>query len=71
MSEIATDRNGHIDDVYLGGMAALVFLTFVVALWTVLRAAEREAGPSVLALLGGFALTLTVLVANGVLLALV
>jgi hypothetical protein len=65
------DRNGLIATVYLGGLGAFFFLAFLAALYLLLRRAEGEGGPSVLALLGGLATTVMVLAVTGVTLALV
>jgi hypothetical protein len=71
VSSFADDRTGHLVGVYLGGVASLLFLVFVAALWMRLRAAERERGPSMLVALGGVATAAIVLLGNGVLFALV
>jgi hypothetical protein len=67
----ADDHTGHLVSVYLGGLAALVFLVFVGALWSRLRAAETGRGPSILVALGGVGTAVLVLVANAVLMAVV
>jgi hypothetical protein len=69
--EIADDRTGHMLSVYLDGAAIVAFLVFLTALWTLLRRAEGEPGASTLALIGGVILAATLLVADGVYLALV
>jgi Domain of unknown function (DUF4386) len=68
---LVDDRNGLIAGIYLSGLAAFFFLAFLAALYLRLRRAESEAGPSVLALLGGVATTVMVLAVTGVVLALV
>ena len=68
---LVDDRTGLIAGVYLGGLGAFFFLAFLAALVALLRRAEGEAGPSVLALLGGVATTVMILVTTGVVLALV
>jgi hypothetical protein len=68
---IADDRTGHIMSVYLDGLGMVAFLAFLASLWGLLRRAEPEAGPSLLALLGGLTLSGIVLVSSGVYLALV
>jgi hypothetical protein len=69
--EIADDRTGLLFGVYLAGLASLLFLVFVAALWTRLRASELERGPSLLVLLGGLGTTLLILASNGVTLAVI
>jgi hypothetical protein len=71
VSSIADDRTAHLVSTYLGFIATLFFLLFTAALWSRLRAAEAERGPSVLVLLGGLGSSLMILVANGVFLALI
>jgi hypothetical protein len=71
VSSIADDRSAHLFSAYVTFLASLFFLGFVAALWSRLRAAEPERGPSVLVLLGGLGSTLMILVANGVFLALI
>jgi len=70
-SSIADDRTAHLLGVYLSGIATLFFLVFVGALWSRLRRAEADRGPSVLVALGGVGSALMILVANGVFLALI
>jgi hypothetical protein len=70
-SSIADDRTAHLVSVYLSGLATLFFLVFVGALWSRLRRAEGERGPSVLVALGGVGSAVMILVANGVFLALI
>jgi hypothetical protein len=69
--EIADDRTGHVLSVYLDGLSLVAFLIFLAALWGVLRRAEPESGASLVALLGGLALSTIVLVSDGIYLALV
>jgi hypothetical protein len=71
VSSIADDRSGHLASVYIGGVASLLFLVFVGALWSRLRAAEIDRGPSILVVLGGVGTTTIILLANSVLFALV
>jgi hypothetical protein len=71
VSSVADDRTGLILSAYLGFIATLLFLVFTAALWSRLRAAEPERGPSILTLLGGLGSAVMILVANGILLALV
>jgi hypothetical protein len=71
VSSIADDRTGHLVGAYIGGIASLFFLVFVGALWSRLRAAEGDRGPSVLVALGGVGTTVIVLVANVVFFALI
>jgi hypothetical protein len=71
VSSIADDRSGHLAGVYIGGVASLLFLVFVGALWSRLRAAEIDRGPSILVVLGGVGTTTIILLANSVLFALV
>jgi hypothetical protein len=71
VSSFADDRTGHLVGVYIGGIASLLFLVFVATLWSRLRAAEAERGPSILVALGGVGSAVLVLIANAVLLALV
>jgi hypothetical protein len=71
VSSVADDRTGLILSAYLGFIATLLFLAFTAALWSRLRSAEPERGPSVLTLLGGLGSSIMILVANGILLALV
>jgi hypothetical protein len=68
---IADDRTAHLLSVYLQGIASLLFLVFVGALWSRLRRAEVDRGPSVLVALGGVGSALIILVSSGVFLALI
>jgi hypothetical protein len=68
---IADDRTGHILSIYLDGLGMVFFLAFLASLYGRLRRAEPEPGPSLLALLGGLALSGVVLVSSGVYYALV
>jgi hypothetical protein len=70
-SSIADDRSAHLLSVYLGGLATLFFLVFVAALWSRLRQAETDRGPSILVVLGGVATAALILVSEGVFLALI
>jgi hypothetical protein len=71
VASIADDRGAHLLGVYLSFLATLFFIVFTAALWARLRAAEPERGASVLVLLGGLGSALMILIANGVLLALI
>ena len=71
VSTIADDRTAHILSVYLTGLASLLFLVFVGALWSRLRAAEADRGASILVALGGVGTAALVLIANGAFLALI
>jgi hypothetical protein len=68
---IADDRTAHLVSVYLQGIASLLFLVFVGALWSRLRRAEADRGPSILVALGGVGSALIILVSSGVFLALI
>jgi Domain of unknown function (DUF4386) len=68
---IADDRTAHLLSVYLQGIASLLFLVFVGALWSRLRRAEPDRGPSILAALGGVGSALIILVSSGGFLALI
>ena len=70
-STLVDDRTGLIAGIYLGGLAAFFFLVFLAALCSLLRRAEGEPGPSVLALLGGVATTVMIVVVNAVVFTLV
>jgi hypothetical protein len=70
-SSIADDRAAHLVGAYLTGIASLFFLVFVGALWSRLRRAEADRGPSILVALGGVGSALIILIANGVFLALI
>jgi hypothetical protein len=70
-SSIADDRTAHLLSVYLQGIASLLFLVFVGALWSRLRRAEADFGPSILVALGGVGSALIILVSSGVFLALI
>jgi hypothetical protein len=71
VAAIAEVRGALLLGVYLTFLATLFFLAFTAALWSRLRAAESERGASVLVVLGGLGSVLMILVANGVLLALI
>jgi hypothetical protein len=68
---IADDRTGHVFSIYLDGLGMVFFLAFLASLYGLLRRAEPEAGPSLLALVGGLVLSGVVLVSSGVYFALV
>jgi hypothetical protein len=68
---IADDRTEHLLTVYFQGIASLFFLVFVGALWSRLRAAEADRGPSILVALGGVGSAVIVLISSGVFLALI
>ena len=70
-TEIADDRSAHLASAYLVGLASLFFIVFVGALWSRLRAAEADRGPSILVALGGLGTALLILVSNGIFLALI
>jgi hypothetical protein len=67
----ADDRTGHLFGVYIGGLASLLFLVFVAAVWSRLRAAELDRGPTILVALGGVGTAVIVLIANAALMAVV
>ena len=71
VSSIADDRTAHLVTVYLQGIASLLFLVFVGALWSRLRRAEVDRGPSILVALGGVATAVIVLVSSAIFLALI
>jgi hypothetical protein len=71
VSSIADDRTAHLVSVYLQGIASLLFLVFVGALWSRLRRAEVDRGPSILVALGGVGTAIIILVSSGVFLALI
>jgi hypothetical protein len=71
VNDLVDDRTGIILSAYLVGLASLFYLVFVAALWSLLRRAEAERGPSVLVLLGGLGIAMVLLVSSGVTLALV
>jgi hypothetical protein len=68
---IADDRSAHLVGVYLSGLASLLFLVFVGALWSRLRRAEADRGPSILVAFGGVGSALVILISSGVFMALV
>ena len=70
VSSLVDDRDGHLLGVYIGGLASLLFLVFVAALWARLRDAEGERGPALLVAIGGIGTATIILVANGILFAL-
>jgi hypothetical protein len=70
-SSIADDRSAHLLSVYLQGIASFLFIVFVGALWSRLRRAEAEPGPSVLVALGGLGSAIVILVSSGIFLALI
>jgi hypothetical protein len=69
VQDLADDRDGLIAGAYLGGIASVLFIAFTAGVWSRMRAAEGEAGPSVLTLLGGLGSALVIIIANGILLA--
>jgi hypothetical protein len=71
VSSIADDRGAHLLSVYLTGFASLLFIVFVGALWSRLRRAEADRGPSILVALGGLGTAVLILVESGVFLALI
>jgi len=70
-SELADDRSAHLVTVYLLGLGSLLFILFVGALWSRLRAAEADRGPSIVVALAGIATAVIVLVSSMVFLALI
>jgi hypothetical protein len=70
-SSIADDRTAHLVSAYLQGIASLLFIVFVGALWSRLRRAEADRGPSILVALGGLGSAIIILVSSGVFLALI
>jgi hypothetical protein len=68
---IADDRTAHLLSVYLQGIGSLLFIVFVGALWSRLRRAEADRGPSILVALGGVGSAVTILISSGVFLALI
>jgi hypothetical protein len=70
-SSIADDRSAHLVTAYLQGLASLLFVVFVGALWSRLRRAEDQPGPSVLVALGGLGSAIVILVSSGIFLALI
>jgi Domain of unknown function (DUF4386) len=71
VNSIADDRTAHLLTVYLQGIGSLLFLAFVGALWSRLRRAEADRGPSTLVALGGVGSAVIILVSSGVFLALI
>jgi MFS family permease len=71
VAEVVDDRDGLVLGVYLGWLAAALFLAFTAGLWGRLRVFERGPGPSIMVALGGVGSAVVILVANGILLALV
>jgi hypothetical protein len=71
VSSIADDRTAHLVTVYLQGIASLLFIIFVGALYARLRATEVDRGPSILAALGGLGSAIVVLISTGVFMALI
>jgi hypothetical protein len=71
VSSIADDRTAHLVTVYLQGIASLLFIMFVGALYARLRAAEIDRGPSILVALGGLGSAIIILISSGVFLALI
>lgn len=71
VAEIVDDADGLLLGVYLGWLASALFLAFIAGLWGRLRAFERGPGPSIMVALGGVGSATVILIANGILLALV
>jgi hypothetical protein len=71
VSSIADDRSAHLLGVYFTGIASLLFLVFVGALWSRLRQAEAGFGPAILVALGGVGTAVIILIADAVFLALI
>ena len=70
-SELADDRSAHLVTVYLLGLGSLLFILFVGALWSRLRAAEADRGASIVVALAGIATAVIVLVSSMIFLALI
>jgi hypothetical protein len=68
---ISEDRTAHVFFTYVGVIAAVLFLFFVAALWSLLRRAEPEAGASMVALMGGLGFSVMEIGRHGAFLALV
>jgi hypothetical protein len=68
---IADDRTEHLLTVYFQGIASLLFLVFVAALYARLRAVEADRGPSILVALGGVGSAVVILISSGVFMALI
>jgi hypothetical protein len=69
---VADGRTGHLLSAYLGALAVIPFLIFVVALWHRLRDREADRGSfSFVALAGGLLLSAAVLLTTGIYTALV
>jgi hypothetical protein len=71
VSSIADDRSAHLVTVYLEGIASLLFIVFVGALYARLRAVEADRGASLLVALGGVGTAVIVLISSGIFLALI
>jgi hypothetical protein len=68
---ISDDRTAHILFTYIAEIAAVLFLFFVAALWSMLRRAEPAAGASMVALMGGLGFSVIEIGRHGAFLALV
>jgi hypothetical protein len=68
---LAEDRDAHIVNFYVSGLAWMLFLVFVAFIWDVLRRRERGSRASMIALLGGVAIYAGVLVEQSAFLAVV
>jgi hypothetical protein len=69
VNPIADDRTVHLASGYIQGLAALLFLVFVGALWSRMRRVEADRGPSMLVALGGAGTAIIILISSGVFLA--
>ena len=70
VNSIEDDCTVHLVSGYLEGLAALLFLVFVGALWSRMRRFEADRGPSMLVALGGVGTAIIILISSGDLLAL-
>lgn len=68
---ISDDRTAHVLLTYLSQLAAVLFIVFVAAFWSMLRRKEPEVGASVVALVGGVVFSTIELARHGAFLALV
>jgi Domain of unknown function (DUF4386) len=68
---IADDRDAHIANFYISGIAWILFVVFVALIWDVLRRSEDDSRASAIALLGGLGVYAGVLVEQSAFLAVV
>lgn len=68
---IADDRDAHIANFYISGIAWILFVVFVALIWDVLRRGEDDSRASAIALLGGLGVYAGVLVEQSAFLAVV